>query len=253
MLTDLVRQQPVDQADLGGRVVGRLGEVLGQRRLVDEQRDHRTQFVGQRGEPGRPEIARHVVELGDQHAERLATGGTQAGRRGGLDDRVRRRHLVELVEEPVDRRGLRSGVGDVGTHEFVGLLDRLVAEPLTQLSDELLAHELNLLRALGLDAFGVDASLLGQLRFDALGVLPGLVGDLRRLGLGVLECLGVHRVGVGEFLRRLGALGQCGAHRVLLLLHHPLHEWYDPLDDDGDDDREADQVSDEDAHLAVPS
>ena len=154
-------------------------------------------------------------------AARLAARSRAADAR--LDRRARRCHLVELVEEAVDRRRLRGRIGDVGADQLVGLLDRFLAEALPQLPNELLAHELNLLRALSLQPFGLDASLLLQLAGNALGVMPSLVGDLGRLRLGVLERLGVHGVGVGEFLRRLGTLGERGTDGVLLLLHQRLH------------------------------
>ena len=93
----------------------------------------------------------------------------------------RRRHLIELVEEAVDRRRLRGGIGDVRANQLVGLVDRLLAESLPQLTNQLLPHQLNLLRALGLQPLGFDARLLFELAGDALRVLPGLVGHLGRL------------------------------------------------------------------------
>ena len=76
-----------------------------------------------------------AVELGDDGGQRIAAGGPQSCRRTGLDDRLGRRHLVELVEEAVDGRRLRSGISHVGAHQFVGLLHGLVAETLPQLPD----------------------------------------------------------------------------------------------------------------------
>ena len=112
---------------------------------------------------------------------------------------------------------------------------------------------MDLLATLGLDALGVDTGLFGQLGLDALGVLLRLTGDAAGLGLGVGQCLGVHGIGVGEPLRRLGALGQGDADGFLLLDHQPLHQGRHPFGDDEHDDGEADQLSDECRHLVVPS
>ena len=138
-------------------------------------------------------------------------------------------------------------------NQLVGLVDRLLAESLPQLPDQLLPHELNLLRALSLQPFCFDDRLLLQLACDALRILPSLVGHLGRLRLGVLERLGVHGVGVGEFLGRLGTLGERGADGVLLLLHQRLHRRHDEAPQDVDDDRETDQLTDECRHLAAPA
>lgn len=193
------------------------------------------------------------LELLDQLGQGLTAGRAQVQRRPGLKHHRRRCHRVEFIEEPVDGRGLRGRIGHVVAHDLFGLLHRLAAETGSQLTDQLLTHQLNLLSALGLDPLGLSIGLLGELRRDPLGILARLVGDLLTFVLRVLDGLGVHRVGVGELLARLGTLGERDPDRLLLALHQPLHRRHDPLDDDEHDDGEADQLSDEDRHLTTPT
>ena len=94
-----------------------------------------------------------------------------------------RRHLLEIVQEAVDGAGLRAGLGDVATHQLVSLGDGLRAQLLTELADDALAHELDVLAALRLDPLGVDCGLLGELLDDALRIVPRLVGLYRPAAL----------------------------------------------------------------------
>ena len=105
VVVDLAREQPVDQPHLGVRVVVVLGEMPGERRFGDEQRDHRAEFVRQRGQPRRPAdcLPRRRTRW-SASSSACAAGGPQPGRRAGLDHRRRRRHLVQVGQEAIDRR-----------------------------------------------------------------------------------------------------------------------------------------------------
>ena len=71
----------------------------------------------------------------------------------------RRRHLVEIVEEPVDGGRLLRRVGDVATHQLARLAHRLVTEFQAKLTGQLGTQQVDLAAALRLDAFRLDLGL----------------------------------------------------------------------------------------------
>ena len=138
-----------------------------QNRLTPQQFHRRRQIVGQLGQPAASSSATPSSNSLDDRDHRRPAGGAQF-RCGGIgEDRARRRHLIQLVQEPVDRRGLLRRVGDEVAHHVACAMHGLGAEALPQLANELLAQQLNLLTTLGFDAFqfgiGMGPQLLGDL------------------------------------------------------------------------------------------
>ena len=177
-----------------------------------------------------------------------AAGCAQLRCDGILENRARRCHFIQLVEEAVDRRGLLGRIGDEVAHQIACAMHGLGAETLPKLADELLAQQLNLLSTLGFDAFQLRVGMGSQLLGDLLGVVPGLLDHLRRLGLGLFQRLGVLLVGVGDLLLRLGVVGELGADGLLLVLHHGADRRHNVFPEQEDDDRESDELSDEGRH-----
>ena len=167
---------------------------------------------------------------------------------GILERRARRCHLVQLVQEAVDRRGLLRRIGDEVAHQVTCTMHGLSAEALPKLTNQLLAQQLNLLPTLGFDAFQLGVCMGSQLLGDLLGVVPGLVDHLRRLGLGLFQRLGMLLVGVGDLLLGLGMVAELSADSLLLVLHHGADRRHDVFPEQKDDDGEADELSDEGRH-----
>ncbi len=228
-VADLARQQRSTRPTLACGVVDGSARCLvsiGSRR---SSFDHRGQVVGQRRQSGVAQSAGDVVELARQRGQRLAAGGAQLGRRAGFDRCARRRHRVELVEEAVDRRRLRRRIGDVLAHQIACRLHGLVAEACAQLPDELLPQQLNLLRALRFDALGSTSACSRSCSAIFSASCRASSITFAASALASSTASGVHRVGVGELLRRLGALLELGADGLLLLLHHVAHRRHNPL------------------------
>ena len=173
---NLARQQPLDELNLGGRIAGWVGQMPGQNRLAAQQLapsmpDRRPSFGQSVGVRSPTTPSNCLDELwpptrGWRRAASLLTASS--------NDRARRCHLVELVEEAVDRRGLLRRIGDEVAHQVACAMHGLGAEALPKLADQLLTQQLNLLRTLGFDAFQLGVCLGSQLLGDLLGVVRGL-------------------------------------------------------------------------------
>ena len=125
------------------------------------------------------------------------------------------------------------------------------AQALPELPYELLPQQLNLLSALRFDPFQLGVGLGTQLLGDLLGVMTRLLDHLLRLGLGFFECLGVLGIRVGHLLFRFSVLFELSADSLLLALHHAADRRHDVFHEEKDDDREADELSDECRHLTT--
>ncbi len=127
------------------------------------------------------------------------------------------------------------------------------AETLPQLADQLLAQQPDLLSALHLDALQLGVGMGPKLLGDLLRVVPRLLDHLRGLGLGLFQRLGMLLVGVGDLLLRLCVFRELGADGLLLVLHHGADRRHNVFPEQENDDREADELSDEGRHCRYRS
>ena len=115
---DLAAEQPLAPGAPWRRRLGGLGQVLGQDGLGDQQFGHRGEVVGQRGQSVGDRVRRPPGRTSRTSA---ASASRLAARRSSVapvcEYRRRRRHRVEFVQEPVDRRRLCGRVGDVCPHQ----------------------------------------------------------------------------------------------------------------------------------------
>lgn len=226
-LANRVGHQPLNQANSGSGVFARQGQIPSHHRFAMQQLHRRRQVVGQIRQPPVVDVVGYLLEPLHQVTQCQATSRAHLRQHGILDACLRRRHGVELVQEPIDGGGLPRGIGDMLAHQFACPLHGFIPEVLSKLSDKLSTQQLDLLGALHFDAFDFGVGLVAQLFGNAPGVGAGLVDDALCLSLGLLDRVGMRPAGFLQPLCRFRCLVQFLLDSLLSVRHQPAHGRHD--------------------------
>ena len=218
--------------------------MAGQDRLTHQERVHRSQLGGQLGEIGIGQCRGQFIEASHRSQLRVATGGAKVSRVqvGSLGNRG---HRLQLIKEAINCGRLLSWVSYSLSDDLAGSTQGIASELRTQLADALSAQLDDLLVTVALEPLRFGFSLQSQQLSDAKGIGGGLIDNLPGLSATQFQALSVEAVGIGEPLRRLGALLQLRPHRLLLRSHQLAHRRSRVPHEDEHDDAEADQLSNE--------